>query len=169
MAVGTRRGDEKEHSHPTNMTDLVLPSSAKEKLVLGVYFFLRLQTVEQIAPCLPVHFDWRTSLSPAADPPAASAARWEGHVCGLRIALPFHLPGSSFPTVSDGENHTALRVSRSSPPSSRCQANSKVKAHTFMKQAGVLLGSVLHGNVETERLPTVCPVYSRLGNVFWRI
>lgn len=75
-------------------------------------------------------------------------------------ALSFHLPRSSFPTVSGGQNYTALRISLLSPPSLEAKQIQKLK-HRFLsgKQKSCLY-LCLAGMLKAECLPSMCPVCS---------
>lgn len=78
----------------------------------------------------------------------------------LPAAPSFHLPRSSFPTVSGGRNYTALSVSLLSSPSSRGQANAKSKAQVLSGKQESHLFLCFTGMLKAECLPSVCPVCS---------
>lgn len=150
----TRHSNRKEFSHPSNLTNFVLQSSAKEVCSCFLfYFFKNCEACNKLLPIFPhvVSVGGRVPFAAALSTPPRSSLRGALAQAGPHLwsALSFHLPQEH---ISHCERWPKLHSTSRLPfisPSSRCQANSEVKACVFVKQTGVSSVSVFHGDVES--------------------
>lgn len=132
---------------PSNRTNFVFQSIAKKSLLLLFIFFLGIvKCITNYSPFSLVCLHWETLSVPSR------ATRWQwvqadwsslwAHlfaICPLFSSSPgagSHCASGHGPSAA-GWNYMAVWVFLLSPSSLRCQANSKVRTHIFMKQKGV--------------------------------